>query len=39
MSKDTRTQQQQQVDEANTNRPDGKEIHDGRQGHGHRPSR
>jgi hypothetical protein len=38
VSKDTRTDQQIKVDDANKDRPSGQEIKDGRQGHGHRPA-
>jgi hypothetical protein len=38
VSKDTRTDQQIKVDDANKDRPGDQQIKDGRQGHGHRPS-
>jgi hypothetical protein len=39
VSDDKRTDQQIKVDEANKGRPGDQQITDGRQGHGHRPSK
>jgi hypothetical protein len=33
------TQNEQQVDDANKGRPGNQQITDGRQGHGHKPSK